>query len=387
VNDPLLPGATIGIIGGGQLGQMTAMEARRLGYRVAIMDPDPDCPARRWSDDYEQGALGDAAAAVRLAARCDVLTIETEHIPAEVLAAAEQTRPVHPSSAVMRTVQDRLAQKTFLAKHGFPTAAFSAVDDEATLKAALTKVGTPAMLKARRGGYDGRGQARITKSDEAKAAWNSLGKKPAILEEMIPFDAEVSVVLARGDGETACYPLARNLHIGGVLHTTCVPAEVQPGIENAASGLATRIADALELRGMLAVEMFLHDGQLLVNELAPRPHNSGHFTFGACRTSQFEQHARSICGLPLGDPALLSPVTMLNLLGDLWGQGEPDWPRVLAEPRARLHLYGKRDARSGRKMGHLLIIDKDGNEAFAVAERLHASLSAAARVSPQKANA
>ncbi|HVL87428.1 MAG TPA: 5-(carboxyamino)imidazole ribonucleotide synthase [Candidatus Thermoplasmatota archaeon] len=372
----ILPGATLGILGGGQLGQMIAMEARRLGYRVAVLDPDPQCAARPWADDFVQGAFHDADAAVRLAERADVVTLETEHIPAPVLEAVEKVRPLHPSSRVLAVVQDRLRQKEFLAKHGFPTAPFRPVDDEQGVRAALRELGAPIVLKTRRGGYDGKGQAVVKGPDEAADAWRRIGQAPAVAEAFVRFDRELSVLLARAhDGEVRIYPLAENVHRRGILHTTVAPARAQASLVQEGYALGQAIAQALDLRGMLAVETFEAQGRLVVNELAPRTHNSGHTTFGASSVSQFEQHARAVLGLPLREPTTLSPAVMLNLLGDLWEGGAPDWRPVLAEPRARLHLYGKKDARPGRKMGHVLVLHADPAQALSIAQRLHETLS------------
>lgn len=375
----LLPGATIGVLGGGQLGRMLMFEARRMGYKVHVLDPDPEGPCGPHADRFIPGRFDDAEAALALAETCDVLTLETEHIPADVLDEVARRRPLHPGPDVLRTIQDRLAQRRFLADLGVPQPRFAAVDDLEGLKEALEAVGTPAILKARRGGYDGKGQARIQDPGDAAAAWEAVGV-PAVLEAFVPFDKEVSVVLARDHaGDFVAWPLAENVHVDGVLHTTRVPAEASIAVADQALELAKTIIGALGHVGVAAVEMFVHDGGLLINEIAPRTHNSGHFTFGAATTSQFEQHLRAVCGLPLGDPTVPRPVAMVNLLGDLWADGAPpDWSPALA-PDAKLHLYGKSEARPGRKMGHVLVLADDPAAALERAGAVHGELSKAGK--------
>jgi 5-(carboxyamino)imidazole ribonucleotide synthase len=370
----ILPGSTIGVLGGGQLGRMLALEARRMGYRVRVLDPDPACPTAQVADGCVTGALADPAAALALARSADVITLDTEHVPAEVLAALEPHVIVRPGAAVLATIQDRARQKEFLARAGLPQAPFAVFDDEATLIAAVTRLGGKAVLKSRRAGYDGKGQARTQSAGDAVAAWDRIGRAEAVVEAFVPFEKEVSVVLARGvDGAIVFYPLAENLHRHHVLHATRVPADVPDGTEARAQEIAAAVATALGHVGVMAVEMFLlPDGALWVNEIAPRTHNSGHFSFGGCATSQFEQHVRAVCGLALGDPQAFAPVVMINLLGDLWGpSGEaPRWDRVLGRRDCRLHLYGKARAAPGRKMGHLLMIGGDPGENLAHADDL-----------------
>ena len=373
------PGGTLGILGGGQLGRMLLVEAHRMGYRVHVMDPDPACPCAPRADRFVAAPLGDVQAALRMAEGCDVVTIETEHVAAEVLDALAARTVVRPEASVLRHIHDRLAQRRFLESNGLPQPAWAPVDDLASLQSGLAKVGAPAILKTRKGGYDGKGQVRIKASTEAAAAW-AKQPHPAVLEAFVPFEKEVSVVLARGaDGKVAAWPLAENVHKDGVLHTTVVPANVPADIARKALDIATRTVTALGHVGVAAVEMFLADGKLLINEVAPRTHNSGHPTLGAAATNQFEQHLRAICGLPLGDTAWLRPAAMVNLLGDLWpASGQPDWGAVLAEPSARLHLYGKKAARPGRKMGHVLVLADDTATALRRAHALHDGLQRAA---------
>jgi 5-(carboxyamino)imidazole ribonucleotide synthase len=382
------PGGTIGILGGGQLARMMALEARRMGYRVAIQDPDPEGPAGQVSDVRVAGAFDDLEAARTLARHSDVITLDTEHIPASLLEQLEALKPVRPAARVLRIVQDRLEQRRFLEAQGIPQVRYAPVSDAESLPAAAGTVGFPAVLKTRRFGYDGKGQARIDAPAGCADAWAALRGAPAVLESFVDFEREVSALLARDlDGNIRFYPVAENTHKRHILHTSRVPARIPPALASRAQELGARIASALGHVGMMAVELFVtRDGGLLVNEIAPRTHNSGHYTFGACATSQFEQHVRAVCGLPLGDPALLRPAVMLNLLGDLWSGGPPDWSKVLAHPTARLHLYGKRRASAGRKMGHVLILDEDADRAYSLAEKISAELEAgAAQGTPERA--
>lgn len=372
----VFPGGSIGVLGGGQLGWMLALEARRMGYRVGVLDPVAGCPAAQAADFYLQAPLDDVEAALRLAAQVDVVTLENEFVPAALLAQLEGTVPVRPSSSVLHTIQDRLLQKEFLKAAGFPQAPFAAVDDPGRLCEAARAVDFPAVLKSRRGGYDGKGQVLVTEPGALESAWRAIGGRPAVLETLVPFKMEIAVILARGvQGETRVYPVAENVHVRHILHTTRVPAGVSERTRREAKRMACGIAELLGHVGVMAVEMFVLGGEsVLVNEIAPRTHNSGHYTFGACVTSQFEQHLRAVCGLPLGDPALLSPAVMVNLLGDLWVEGTPCWETVLSRPNARLHLYGKREAKVGRKMGHVLIVDADTDRALREAEEIVALL-------------
>jgi 5-(carboxyamino)imidazole ribonucleotide synthase len=373
---PLWPGATIGIIGGGQLARMMALEAKRMGYRIAVLDPDANGPAASVADLHIAAAIDDVAAARLLAAQCDVVTLDTEHVPAELLRELEEHRPVRPSSHVLGVVQDRLAQRLFLESRGLPQVRHAELTSSSDIALAASKVGFPCVLKTRRDGYDGKGQAAAGSLAELESAWNALGCVPTIVEAFVHFDKEVSVLLARGlDGEIRFYDVAENVHRRHVLHTTRAPASISPALVTLAEEIGAQIATDLQHVGMIAVEFFLtHDGEMLVNEIAPRTHNSGHYTFGACVTSQFEQHLRAICGLPLGDTALLSPVVMLNLLGDSWLRGGPDWLKVVTHPSIRFHVYGKKLATSGRKMGHLLVLGDSVERALSIAESIELSL-------------
>jgi len=375
VTRALGPGATIGVLGGGQLGRMMAVAARQMGYRIIVLDPSPRCPTAQVSDGVVVGTLDDIEAARHLANQVDVITLDTEHVPADVLDELDLIAPVRPGAAVLRTIQDRLIQKQFLDRIGLPQAAWAPVDD---LAAALAKVGRPAILKVRRAGYDGKGQVRIDPGADAEPLLARLRGEPAVAEEVIAFTREISVILARGQGgEIAIYPIAENVHRRHILHTTRAPAPMPEAQRRRAEAIAVSVAEALGHVGVMAVEMFeLGDGRLLVNEIAPRTHNSGHYTYGACATSQFEQHIRAVCGVPLGDPRPLTGAVMVNLIGDLWSKGPPVWHEVLARPEARLHLYGKDGPAPGRKMGHVVLLDDDTDRALITAEALIATLAA-----------
>jgi 5-(carboxyamino)imidazole ribonucleotide synthase len=374
---PLLPGATIGVLGGGQLGRMMAVVARQMGYRIVVLDPSPRCPTAQVADGVVVGALDDTDAARHLAAQVDVITLDTEHVPATLLAELEAITPVRPGASVLRTIQDRLVQKQFLDRLGLPQAAWAPAGDPGELAAALARIGRPAILKVRRAGYDGKGQVRIDASSDPAAELARLHGRPAVVEEVVPFQREISVILARGPGGAhRIYPIAENAHRRHILHTTRAPAPMADAQRRRAEEIAVTVADALGHLGVMAVEMFeLAGGRLLVNEIAPRTHNSGHYTYGACATSQFEQHLRAICGLPLGDPRPLSGAVMVNLIGDLWADGPPRWQHVLAHPGARLHLYGKDAPAPGRKMGHVVLLDDDTDRALAGADALIATLA------------
>jgi len=348
------PGSTIGIIGGGQLGRMLAMAAAQLGYRTHVYAPDPDGGGAAGAARFTKGAFDDETALARFAAEVDVVTYEFENVPVAPLAAIAARVPLHPPLAALEIAQDRLAEKTFIQRHGGRPAPFAAVDDRAGLDAALARIGAPAILKTRRFGYDGKGQARIGAGADANAdaAWAAIGAAPAVLEAFIDFDAEFSILLCRGaDGDIVTWDAPRNRHQGGILVTSTVPAgaELAPAIAEA-KALAARAAEALGHVGMLTMEFFAANGAALFNEMAPRVHNSGHWTIEGATTSQFENHIRAICGLPLGATTLVAPrVTMRHLVGP----EAADWPAILADPAAHLHLYGKGEARPGRKMGHV----------------------------------
>jgi len=354
----ILPGATIGLLGGGQLGRMFTARARTMGYRVWVLDPDPESPAGHLADRHLQAGYEDVEALAELAAGCAVITTEFENVPAATLTRLQADRRVYPPPAAVAIAQDRILEKQFLAAHDFPTTTFSAVVTESELEGAWLAVGGPALLKTSRLGYDGKGQAGVSSLAEARAAFARFGGVPCVLERRLELETELSVVLARSEqGTVMAFPTGENRHVDGILETTMVPAMVSPALAAEAQRLAGDLATALEYVGVLGVELFVaNGGRLYINEMAPRPHNSGHFTQDACVTCQFEQQLRAICGLPLGSPELLSPVAMINLLGDLWAEGEPRWDHLLRDPGAKLHLYGKLEPRPGRKMGHVNIL-------------------------------
>jgi 5-(carboxyamino)imidazole ribonucleotide synthase len=345
------PGSVIGILGGGQLGRMTALAAARLGYRCHIFCPDADAPAVEVAAAATIAPYDDIAGAAKFAQTVDVVTIEFENIPEATLQRLAASKPVRPSPIALRVSQDRALEKRFANDAGIATAPWAEIDGPAELAAALTRIGRPAVLKTARLGYDGKGQARIGDRTDPDDAWSALGGVRAVLEGFVDFERELSVVLARrSDGEIAAYPPVENRHVDGILATTIAPARISAALAAEAVDVASRMATALNLVGLLATEMFVtRSGRLLVNEIAPRPHNSGHWTIDACATSQFEQLVRAICGLPFGSMERRADAVMTNLLG----RDIDRWPELLAEADARLHLYGKRDPRPGRKMGHV----------------------------------
>ncbi|MGB0209159.1 MAG: 5-(carboxyamino)imidazole ribonucleotide synthase [Ilumatobacteraceae bacterium] len=379
---PIGPPATIGMLGGGQLGRYALMAARVMGFRTIVLEPDPEAPAGAVADEHLVADYDDPEALARLAQVCSVVTTEFENPPAEAMAVLARSVRVAPSSTTVGIAQDRGLEKEFLSSVGVPVGPFARVD------AAVLGVGVdspeefarddclPGLLKTNRGGYDGKGQRAVDDHDGLWGAWRALDGVDCVLERRLSLLTEVSVIVARtADGSVTTYPVAENQHVDGILDVTVVPARIDPVLADRAVGLAMTVADALGYVGVLAVEMFVVDGEagpdLLVNEIAPRPHNSGHWTLDGARTDQFAQQVRAVCGLSLGDTSMTAGgVAMVNLLGDLWAGGEPDWTAALAEPSARLHLYGKSTARPGRKMGHLTVVDDDPGSAEVVARRL-----------------
>lgn len=348
----LQPGATIGILGGGQLGRMMALAAAAYGLKCCVYAPEADSPAFEVAASHIQAPWDDEAALADFCARVDVITYEFENIPAATVAFLMARKPMAPGLLALETSQDRLAEKKFIASLGVGTAPFAQVDSVSDLETALKQLGRPAILKTRRFGYDGKGQVRINAGDSAADAFAAIGAAPAILEGFVPFEREISVVCARSaTGEFAAFDVCENVHRNHILDVTTVPAGIAPALQAKAIDSARAIAEALAYVGVLTVEMFvLADGEtLLVNETAPRVHNSGHWTIEGARTSQFQQHIRAVCGWPLGDTTRLGRATMTNLIGD----DITAWSAILAEPGASLHLYGKTEARSGRKMGHI----------------------------------
>jgi 5-(carboxyamino)imidazole ribonucleotide synthase len=373
---PILPGSTIGVLGSGQLGRMFAIAARRMGYRVHTFSPETDTPTGQVADVEVQAAYEDLDAVREFTRHVHVVTFEFENIPVTTVDAVARQVPVRPSGAVLHTAQHRLREKTFLARGGFPVTPFRPVSSPDGLRAAVHDVGYPAVLKTAGFGYDGKGQAKVHSLHEAEGALRALEGQEAIMEAFVDFDREVSVVAARGlDGAFTHYGVIENAHRHHILDVSIAPATVSAKIAREAVEVARSILEALDVVGVLCVEFFLtRDGKLLVNELAPRPHNSGHLTFDACVTSQFEQQLRAVCGLPLGSAEQYRPAAMANLLGDLWQDGEPDWAAACGFPEVKLHLYGKLVPRPGRKMGHLTALARSAEIAARVVCEARAAL-------------
>ena len=351
----IFPGATLGVLGGGQLGRMFTTRAQSMGYEVVVLDPDRASPAGAVANRHLCAPYDDTAALDALARAAAAVTTEFENVPAASLRRLAERCLTAPPVQALATAQDRITEKQFLRDGGFETAPFGVVRSPADLPAALAEAGLPAILKTSRLGYDGKGQATIGSAAEAEAAFEGFGGVACVLERRLDLEIELSVVLARGrDGHCTAFPVAENRHADGILDTSVVPARVSIELAGRARDLAMRVAEAMHYVGVLGVELFVAGGgRLYVNEMAPRPHNSGHYTIDACMPDQFEQQVRTLCDLPLTNPVLLSPVAMANLLGDLWNGGAPRWEEALRRPGVRLHLYGKADARPGRKMGHL----------------------------------
>ena len=364
----ILPPATIGMMGGGQLGRYALIAARTMGYGTLVLDPDPSAPAGAVADAHLVAAYDDPAALQRITLDCDVVTTEFENPPAGALDHLAERVLVAPSPASVRIAQDRIAEKRFLVDNGFTVGPYLVLDEPETVipPANATRVlDGGAIVKTARLGYDGKGQRRVDDLAGMHAAWAELRGVACVVERLLAFDLELSVIVARtADGRIEPWPVAENRHVDGILDVSVVPARVDESTADRAVGIASAIADALDYVGVLAVEMFVVDGELFVNELAPRPHNSGHWTLDASATSQFEQQIRAVCGVGLGRTTMTAPsIAMVNLLGDLWANGVPDWSVVLDEPRAKLHLYGKSQARPGRKMGHLTVTSQVATEA------------------------
>ena len=351
----ILPGSTIGILGSGQLGRMLTMVAKRMGYRVHVFSPDRHTPAGQLADLEWTAPYTDIDALRSFARQVDIVTLEFENIPALALQAIETVKPVFPQPHVLEIAQHRGREKTFLAEMGIPVAGFRLVHNMQELQQAVEELGLPAVLKTAGFGYDGKGQSKLTQLEQVLPAFEALGQKPCVLEQFVDLDLEISVIAARGaQGEFSAYRPVENQHVNHILDLTLAPASISPALESQAVEITRTIMEKLKMRGLLCVEFFITKaGVLMVNELAPRTHNSGHYSIEATGCSQFEQQLRAVCGLPLGDPQLLYPAAMANLLGDLWTQGEPDWAAALQHQPVSLHLYGKKDARPGRKMGHL----------------------------------
>jgi 5-(carboxyamino)imidazole ribonucleotide synthase len=366
------PGATIGILGGGQLGRMIALAGRAMGYRFVTMDPTPDAPCGQAADKQITAGYDDVAGALQLAAESDVITYEFENVDAAVAEVLETKSFVPQGSRLLRITQHRIREKTAIRELGIPVAPFQVVETLADLEQAIGELGLPAVMKTATGGYDGKGQRVLRRREELGDAFEALSRTGAelIVEKYIPFVKEISVIAARSlSGEMVTFPAAENVHVDNILHLSIVPARIGEAVRAKAEEIAGRIAEKLGVVGLIAVEMFLTaDGELYVNELAPRPHNSGHYTMEACVTSQFEQHVRAICNLPLGSTRLLSPVVMVNILGE---HVEPVLAKVgELPPTAKLHLYGKHESKAKRKMGHLNVLADTVEEALALIDSL-----------------
>ena len=373
----ILPPATIGILGGGQLGRMTALAARAMGYRIHILDPGENCAAAPVADHVTISSFDDVIAAERFARSCDVVTLEIEHIAPAVLGAVAEICPLRPGAAIVTMVQDRELQKTWLAKHDIPVGEFAIVSSAAETASTLDSLGGDVFLKSSRGGFDGRGQVRLRAPDASQRAFADVGGKRAVAERALSLDLELSVLVARRpSGDIVVYPPARNHHENQILAWSTIPADLEPAVASEARDIAHRIAELAELQGILAVEMFLvKGGRLLVNELAPRPHNSYHASELACPTSQFEQIVRAVCDLPLGVVEPLRPSAIVNIFGDSWLGGQPPrFDEALKIDGARLFLYGKEGARPARKMGHIGASGHDAASALAAAKQAFARL-------------
>ena len=372
----ILPGATLGILGSGQLGRMFAQAASRMGYRVHVFSSQLDSPTGQVAAEQTIADYENEAALQHFAAAVDVVTLEFENVPTFAVEKLEQLVPVRPSSRVLHVVQNRSREKNFIRSTGIACAPFADVSTDEELKTAIHQIGVPAVLKTAASGYDGKGQIKIDAAEHAAAAWSNLGRAPSVLEGWIEYQRELSVVVARSPtGEVAIHGPIANDHANHILDVSLFPLTELDSVQQSAHEIGRAIVEAFDLVGVCCIEFFLTtDGKLLVNEIAPRPHNSGHLTMEASTTSQFEQQVRAICGLPLGAVDSLHPAAMVNLLGDLWQKGEPRWVEILSEPGLHLHLYGKSEARVGRKMGHITVLDESseraGERALAARTRL-----------------
>jgi 5-(carboxyamino)imidazole ribonucleotide synthase len=371
----IFPDAMLGMLGGGQLGRMFTLAAHSMGYRVTVLDPDPLSPAGAIADVHLKAAYQDRETLQQLADSCAAVTTEFENVPADSLRWLASHCIVRPAGDAVAVSQNRISEKAFFRDCGLSVAPHAVIEKADNLKQADAKL-FPGILKRARFGYDGKGQARVANAQEARAAFAQFGADACVLEGLVNLACEISVVVARGaDGAARVFPVAENQHRHGILDVCIVPARITPALAQQAEGAAMRIAERLNYVGVLAVEFFVTTGGgLLVNEIAPRPHNSGHYTIDACVTSQYEQQARALCGLPLGDTRLLSPVVMVNLLGEAWAGGVPDWQRLFDNPRAKLHLYGKHEARPGRKMGHFTVLGDTADATLTDAMALRAAL-------------
>ena len=373
----ILPGATIGVLGGGQLGRMLAQAATTMGYRMHVYEPQANSPAGAVSHHEVNAPYEDLAALTAFARECDVVTYEFENVPAAPLKAIEAVAQLRPHWSVLETTQNRSREKNWLKRNGFPHARFAEVAATGDLLAGIREVGVPCVVKTADFGYDGKGQLKVMTEADLPAALKKFAGQPVVIEQFVDFACEVSAVVARSTtGEVKVFPISENIHTNHILDFSIVPARVSADVLAKAEALALAVADKIALVGVLGVEFFVEkSGEVLINELAPRTHNSGHYTLDACVTSQFEQQVRAICGLPLGDTKLISPIVMVNILGDAWAKGEPNWAALLADPSAKLHLYGKGDPRPGRKMGHFSVTAATSEAALLLAQKTKALLA------------
>jgi 5-(carboxyamino)imidazole ribonucleotide synthase len=370
-NKPILPGSVIGVLGSGQLGRMFAIAARRMGYRVHTLSPDSDTPTGQVADLEVNAAYEDLDAVRQFASNVAAVTFEFENVPADTAAAAAECAPVRPAGHILHTTQHRLREKTFLSESGFPVTRFARAGSRQELDGCVSVIGLPAILKSADFGYDGKGQFRVRSAADLDDAWDAVGRREAVLEAVVDFDCEISVVAARSAaGDFVHFGAVENHHANGILDLSIAPARVPAKIADRAIEIARAVLEKLDVVGVLCVEFFVdRDGELLINELAPRPHNSGHFTFDANATSQFEQQLRAVCGLPLGSVEQFTPAAMANLLGDIWEDGAPDWVAAAHIPNVKIHLYGKVEPRPGRKMGHLTALAPTVEQALSDVER------------------
>lgn len=373
----ILPGAILGVMGSGQLGRMFAIAARRMGYRVHTFSPEYDTPTGQVADKEVTANYDDEKAVRDFAEEIAVLTFEFENVPSQTVAWAAEHCPARPSGNVLHICQHRLREKEFLSSAGLPVAPFRRIASAEELRSAVAEIGLPGVLKTAAFGYDGKGQRKLAAGEDLEAAWRMFDGQLAVLEGFVRFEKEISVLVARGvDGDVTTWPVCENDHANHILDITYCPARISEDVAGRARKLAEKVAIALDLVGVLAVEMFLlPNGDIVINELAPRPHNSGHFSFDASVTSQFEQQVRAVCGLPLGSTESLRPAAMANLLGDVWEGGEPDWTAALSDPDVKLHLYGKAIPKQGRKMGHLVAFGATVDEAADKARKARAALA------------
>ncbi|MDO9151427.1 MAG: 5-(carboxyamino)imidazole ribonucleotide synthase [Methylotenera sp.] len=377
----ILPPAMLGMLGGGQLGRFFVIAAHEMGYKVTVLDPDENSPAGQIADVHICAKYDDEAALAQMAETCQAITTEFENVPATTLSTLAKSVPVLPSAEAVAIAQHRVSEKNFIKNAGLPVAPYAVINAESDLPADDSEI-YPAILKVARFGYDGKGQARVANLSEAKAAFSAFSQEECVLEKMLKLDYEVSVVLARdANGHVATFPTAENSHLNGILDISIVPARGSDAVNHQAQKLAISVAEKLQYTGVLGVEFFVCDGELLVNEIAPRPHNSGHYTLDACITNQFEQQVRVMTGLPLGSSRQHSPAVMVNLLGDIWpedkvtGQAEPAWQAAFAMPTLKMHLYGKNEARAGRKMGHFTVLNTSRDDAIKLALQVRSELN------------